>query len=68
MSNITVVRGDDWCGLYKDGKLMVEDHRLTYEDLAGVLGVTINTITPDQEWLEDNGKLPCNLADVKESK
>jgi hypothetical protein len=53
-------------GIYKDGKLMDEAHSLTYEDLASVLGITIKTIEADQEWLEDRGRLPCNLNEVKE--
>lgn len=62
---LTIVQGDGWHGLYKDDKLMVEGHSISYEDLASVLGVTIKTVEPNQTWLEDRGNLPCDLAEVK---
>jgi hypothetical protein len=65
MSDITIVKGDDWHGLYKDGTLLVEGHKLTYEDIADALGVKITEKECDQEWLEDNGNLPKKLSDVK---
>jgi hypothetical protein len=66
---ITIVKGDDWHGLYNDaGELVAEGHRLTYEDIADALGVVLIEKTPDQAWLEDNGNLPKRLADVKLAK
>jgi hypothetical protein len=66
MSNLTIVTGDDWQGLYKDGTLFTESHRLTPDDIADVLGITIVNKEANQEWLEENGKLPYKLSDVKE--
>jgi hypothetical protein len=65
---IVIVKADGWQGLYKDGKLVCEDHRVTYKDLAEALGIVVYEKEADQGWLEDEGNLPKNLSDVKESK
>jgi hypothetical protein len=66
---ITIVKGDGWHGLYNDfGELVAEGHQLTYEDICDALGAVLIEKTPDQEWLEENGRLPKKLDDVRLAK
>jgi hypothetical protein len=66
---VTVVRGDDWSGLYIDGVLVEEGHRLGVEDVLEVvrhLGpFDVETVDADQEWLESEGNLPKLLGEVR---
>jgi hypothetical protein len=59
-----VTNEDDWEGLYIDGELEVEAHRLSVEDVLAVLGIYAEYITCDQDWLFDRGYLPSDLKDV----
>lgn len=61
---ITLVRGDDWQGLYVDGRLVNEGHRILEEDFARALGVEVTFQRADEGWLEDRGDLPRQLTDV----
>jgi hypothetical protein len=65
LPSITVVRGDDWAGLYLNGKLVQEGHRVRTEDIFEHLDIQATYITPDQQWLEDRGSLPVDLNEVK---
>lgn len=56
---------DDWEGLYVDGILRCEGHSIQIEYALKAVGVVMESIRPDQEWLEENGSLPVNLSDVK---
>ncbi len=62
---VTFVDGDDWEGLYIDGKLVEEHHHVRLEDIFKHLGIEATFIFPDQQWLEERGNLPENLEDVK---
>jgi len=64
---ITLVDGDDWEGLYLDGKLVQEGHHVRLEDIFRHLGIEANFVYPDTEWLEARGNLPENLREVRES-
>lgn len=63
---ILVTNYVDWEGLYIDGKLVTEGHRIRKEDLLGHFGITLDTIETAEGWLESRGKLPENLSDVEE--
>lgn len=63
---ITIVTNeDDWEGLYVDGKIVVQDHKLRVEDVLAALGIYAETVTCDHDWLLNFGYLPNNLEDVK---
>ena len=59
-----LVKGDDWQGLYIDGILMSEDHSISIEDFAEVVGIKLSKKYVDLDWLEDNGYLPKLLENV----
>lgn len=56
------VFGDDWSGLYKDGKLVLQGHDNLPYDYRRALGVT--SVSADLDWLEQEGRLPASLEDV----
>lgn len=62
---VTIVDGDDWIGLYLDGVLVEEGHSLHLEAVLRELQVPCHRIDADQEWLEEMGRLPVELEDVK---
>jgi hypothetical protein len=62
---ITIVTNeDDWEGLYIDGKIVVQNHKLSAEDVLDALGFHAGSVTCDQDWLLDVGYLPSDLKDV----
>lgn len=63
---ITIARGNDWIGLYDDGRLVTQGHNLILDNMLRHFGHEVKSIDVDQEWLEDRGDLPDNLAEVKE--
>ena len=65
MEKITLVRGQDWEGLYADGTLLDEGHEITVKQLCDAMGIECEVVTPNQEWLEDLGSLPDDLFEVK---
>jgi hypothetical protein len=66
LPSITFVDGDDWEGLYLDGKLVDEGHHVRLGDIFRHLGIAFNVIYPDMEWLGERGNLPQNLDEVEE--
>ena len=60
MSNNYIVSSnlERWAGLYMDGKLVMEDHELNWEEVFKLLKVNCKFISPDEEWLAENGSLP----------
>lgn len=60
------VRGDYWCGLYVNGKRVTEGHELEIRDFAAFTNTPLTEIWADLDWLEKEGGLPENLADVRE--
>lgn len=69
MTILTMVRGDDWEGIYIDGKLVSEGHSHdTVEAIKLALKHTITSVETkyaDSKWLDDEGNLPTDLRDVK---
>lgn len=64
---VTFADGDDWNGLYVDGELMAENHSLRPTDVLDALGIPYERVSCDQDWLEENGRLPQQLKEVKRS-
>lgn len=68
IEKVTIVRADDWVGLYVNGRLAAEGHSLSEYHVLEALGINQESIECDQEWIEDMGNLPKNLKDVKTRK
>jgi hypothetical protein len=66
---ITIVTNyDDWEGLYVNGVLSKEGHKIRLNDVLEKLGVTAQYIEFDNSWIEQQGgRLPARLNDVKEA-
>jgi hypothetical protein len=67
MKNLVIVSSSsgDWSGLYKDGKLLIEDHSLRASEVLEVLGFEVERKEAEENWLEERGNLPKLLKDVK---
>lgn len=67
---IIQVLGDDWEGIYTNGKLALEGHSIGTLELLEWLKETGQKITSvaqveaDTEWLNENGSLPRLIEDV----
>ena len=63
-----LARGDDWQGLYVDGKLVYQHHKVDAHTLSQELtkaGVDFKTGWVDFNFLCDHDGLPENLDDVE---
>jgi len=67
MSKIVLVAGDDWEGLYIDGKLKRETHLLTADVVMDALGIEYDYVHVDGDayWERWGGSLPSQFATVK---
>ena len=65
---VTIVYGDDWEGLYVDGKLVAQNHSVSAISALESLGFSVNQKEVDYAWLLDEGNLPDSLSDVKMEK
>lgn len=65
MKTATYIVGDDWEGIYIDGKLIEEGHNISPKNLLKKLGYVVETFEPDYDWLDGEGYLPEDLKDVK---
>lgn len=72
MSKVTIIRDDDWMGMYVDGVLRAEGHVVTAEMAALVLGCEIEIAGGDQRkisrLLDEHGSCPGTLADLRAGK
>lgn len=64
MPKITYVIGDDWEGVYLDGKLKAEGHHVTLREFVELLGLEFETVEADDVWLDNMASLPEDLNDV----
>lgn len=62
---VNVSNGDDWEGIYLDGKLLAQGHSVSAEDILLALGHKVKYEMTEEGWLEDQGYLPDNIQDVK---
>ena len=62
---ITIVDGDDWKGLYIDGKLKLQGHSLYVTDVIEALtGSRPESFEVDFDWMYEVGQLPDELSAV----
>lgn len=68
MSKLTIVNGDDWTGLFIDGRLLVEGSSFSTLTVAEVCikhaVSAVESQDADSEWLNDLGNFPDDLSDV----
>ena len=60
---VTVIEVDDWIGLYKDGQLVAEGHRLEPKEVLVALGIDCK-----HKWYEgelDSGTFPESLSELE---
>lgn len=55
---------DDWEGLYVDGILYTEGHKLRVEDIFSALGITCEEVSV-AGYLETYGSLPSKFHDLE---
>lgn len=63
-SKFVLIDADDWQGLYVDGKLVYEGHRVEMSDLASAANLNFKKEYAEGakgEWLHENGNLPNTL-------
>lgn len=69
MTEMTIIRGDYWVGVYIDNKIVMEAHEVSpYEAVEAALEHNVTSIAEknaDLDWLEDVGSLPELLEDVQ---
>lgn len=63
---VLVTNYDDWEGLYIDGVLVLEGHKIRKDEMFTVLGINYTEVETAEGWLESRGTLPRNLSDVEE--
>lgn len=75
MLDIKYVIGDGWEGIYIYNMLVYEAHNIKFEQGFGIVCDHINEVESpkhiqfsiysiDQDWLENEGKLPENFEDI----
>jgi hypothetical protein len=62
---VAFVDGDDWQGVYIDGKLQEQGHHIRIDELLRLLGIDGEQIYADDDWLAKRGGLPPDLDEVK---
>jgi len=62
---VTLVKGDGWEGLYSDGVLVEQGHRVSLSSILAVYGLPpAGSVWVDLDWLGEVGELPERLEDV----
>lgn len=64
------ITSDDWEGLYINGKLHHENHRITAKQLVAILannGVKIEGLRIDDDYMEDLGNLPKQFDEIDQN-
>lgn len=64
---VVIADNDDWHGLYIDGKLVKQDHRIEPKDVLKALGVEYYSLEVDGEWFAfgAGNTFPENIKNVQ---
>lgn len=62
---IIVTNGDDWEGLYLDGKLITEGHSVSPRDICNALNINMELVELSSEYLgEKISNLPKDFSKI----
>lgn len=76
MIKIIYISADDWCGVYVNNDLVIENHSIDFgygiKAIAKHIsdnGIEVNQLVfekyeIDQEWIEDSGNLPDRFDEI----
>ena len=65
MAKFAWIEVDNWSGLYKDGKLVLENHSLHPGDLSQIVGIDyLFDEGAIDDYLFENGTLPKDINDL----
>ena len=67
IEKIALFWGDDWEGLYINGKLIYENHSIRAHEIITILekhGMDATCVEVNDYWLMENGRLPEDATDV----
>lgn len=65
--NLTVISLDDWIGIYKEGKLLLQGHSIDYYELLEKLGYNVDSkYIPNDDLDEFGNQLPEQLSEITE--
>ena len=60
---------DDWEGMYINGELVTENHNIDGRDVIEILAkrglISGSVVEVDMDWLDEIGRLPTSLSEVK---
>lgn len=62
---VIVSMNDDWEGLYVDGLLVTQGHRVSIHEILEVFGLTVTQEEAEAGWSEDRADLPEELEEVE---
>jgi len=65
MAKVVYVSGDDWDGLYVDGKLVAQGHSLPVTTILRECGVDYEMRSADEGQLREDGDYPTDIKDAK---
>lgn len=65
---ITLIYAEDWAGLYKDGKLVVDGHSVSCEELAKAAELDFEEVNASIYFdsYENDGRCPDELSSITE--
>jgi hypothetical protein len=65
LRTVILAKADDWTALYVDGRKVIEDHSLTENEIFEALGIFVEEVWIDDEWLEQTGhNFPPTAAEL----
>lgn len=64
-NKITIIEGDEWTGVYVNGKLKYQNDHVELKHVLKSIGIKSEVKYADLEWLGQEGVFPHNLKDCK---
>ena len=61
---ITLAKCDDWEGLYIDGEMKYQNHKVRISDFCEALGIELKEVWADCEAAYEMGSFPDNLEEL----
>jgi hypothetical protein len=65
LRKVVVAKSDDWTAMYIDGVKVIENHRLTDDEIFNAIGVEVNELWVEDDWIDEHGhNFPDKLEDI----